>query len=141
MEKGEPPARQQKPEDVAEHGRGARVLALDDRTPERPEGVARQLEGLYPERDGQDQQEHDDAGEGVADREPEPGEDQPDDVEEHAHRASPIPECAGRLTADDGLAAEYPVDVVDERRVGAGTAAHAVALVVDGVDAVGATAG
>src|SRR3954469_13167387 len=68
--------------DVGDHGRRSRPRLALDVAAERPERVAGQLHRLHPERDGDDQDEHDEGGEQVADGEPEPGENQPQDVEQ-----------------------------------------------------------
>ena len=63
---GQPDAREDDPDDVSERRSDTGRVAADDRATERPEGVVRDPEGRDPERDGDDQDAADDAGQDVA---------------------------------------------------------------------------
>src|SRR5581483_10642597 len=85
----EPPAGQDQPDDVPDDRQAlAGARALDQRPPEWPETEARELHPLDPQRDGDDQDEHHERGDHVADGRDEPPEDQPDDVQQDPDEAS-----------------------------------------------------
>src|SRR5436190_9479746 len=71
----EPPAREQEPQDVPDHGPRPGARLAFHVPAERPEREACELCGLNPERDRDDEDEHDDRREQVAERQPEAGED------------------------------------------------------------------
>jgi hypothetical protein len=60
-------------------------LPTIDAAPERPRGVAREPERGDPERDRDDQDAGEHARDQVRQREPPPGEDEPQDVADGAH--------------------------------------------------------
>ena len=60
---------------------------VDDCSPERPERVVGDPKRRDAERDRDDQDEADDAGDGIADCQPPAGEHQPDHVEHYLHGA------------------------------------------------------
>jgi hypothetical protein len=62
------------------------TLAQPDAATERPDHEHRQLQGLNGKRDRDDQEAHDDRREHVADEEPDPGKEEPEDVGEGLHR-------------------------------------------------------
>jgi hypothetical protein len=76
------PAEQDDPHDVAEHRRHARAAVDDDAAAERPQRVAGEAERRDAERDRDDQDAGEGAGDGVGERQPPAGEDEPQDVPE-----------------------------------------------------------
>jgi hypothetical protein len=78
------PAEQDDPHDVAEHRRHARAAVDDDAAAERPQRVAGEAERRDAERDRDDQDAGEGAGDGVGERQPPAGEDEPQDVPENA---------------------------------------------------------
>src|SRR5690606_37877407 len=89
MAEGQPPAGQDQPEDVADEGAGAGVPAFDRGVAEGPQGVDADAEGGYAERDADDGDAEQHAGEHVAEEQPETAQYEPDDVEDGLHRGPP----------------------------------------------------
>ena len=83
----QPDARDHDPDDVADHRRGPGRGLADDRPAERPEDVVGDAERGDPPRDRDDEDEADDAGHHVGEREPDPAEQQPDHVEHESEES------------------------------------------------------
>src|SRR5690606_39953883 len=88
---GQPDAGDDAPDDIADEGEDPSVGVAHHAAPERPQGVGGDAEGGDAERHRDDQDAADDPGHGVSDGQPEPGEDQPDDVQNGAHASSMAP--------------------------------------------------
>ncbi len=89
---GQPPAEQDDPDDVADHGAQPGVPAHLDRAAERPQHVAGDAERRDPERDRhhqEEQHEADQPGQRVEDSHPETAQDQPDHVEDRSQHVRP----------------------------------------------------
>jgi hypothetical protein len=85
VEEDQPPAGEQEPEHVPDRRAGARIRATNHGLPEWPEREDPDAQRRHPERDRDDEDEHDQRRYGVADRHPQAREDEPDHVEEHSH--------------------------------------------------------
>src|SRR5262245_51648169 len=129
----EPPAGEDKPQDVPDHAQAlAPRCARDERAAERPEGVAGELERLPSERDPDDRDAEEHAGQHVGDRHPDPGEDEPEDVEERPHhsalqRPAIGPAAVRRIDADlrvEDVGALRDADLADDQAGIVGDDAH-----------------
>ena len=91
-----PQSRQDEPQDIGQ-GRRRPGLRLAHHSPsERPQHEGRQAEAGQAEGDGDDQEAQQEAGQRVADRQPEAREHQPDQIEQCPHRRPPSTRgCAG----------------------------------------------
>src|SRR5215831_3967981 len=85
----QPPAEQDDPEDVADHRADPCASPRHSRPPERPENIVRDPERRNAERDRDDQDERDEPGKDVGDRQPDAAQHQPDHIEDHAHLVPP----------------------------------------------------
>ena len=83
-----PNSGEQEPEHVPDHGRGTCARSPDHRPAERPQDVGGEAERGDAEGDRDDEDAHDHSGERVSQRKPEARQDEPDQVENRAHRVS-----------------------------------------------------
>src|SRR4051794_29844778 len=104
----QPPTAEDEPEDVSD-GRGDAVVRTpNDRAAEGPEAENCDAQRGDPKGDRDDEDEHDQRREGVANRHPQAGEDEPDDVEQQAHG---LPASGGnRLKEEQAL---VPVELAN----------------------------
>ena len=83
-----PDSGKKEPEHVPDHGRGSSARSPDHRPAERPQDVGGEAERGNAKWDRDDEDAHDQPSECVRQSKPEARQDEPDQVENRAHRVS-----------------------------------------------------